>query len=183
MGGWSAHCERDKTRTSQGRIATIVDHGQAQTEYSCWWTSAYQSFMGTWVQLPANNGNKPFPARREVPEIVVKFPKPTVLRAVAICARNLPRQVRFLADDSDDGPTLEFRPDGDHPPGVQQPHIWSEEYLRMANEELPFGQAPPAEAYARFPRLPSVFQQPLECQELRLQLLSCHEGGWVGTTT
>merc|ERR1712187_99346 len=62
--------------------------------------------------------------------------------AVAICARNLPRQVRFLADDSDDGPTLEFRPDGDHPPGVQQPHIWSEEYLRMANEELPFGQAP-----------------------------------------
>merc|ERR1712046_356558 len=97
---------------------------------------------------PPNNGNKPFPARKHVPIIEVRFQRPTVLRAVAILARNLPREVKFLADGNEDGPTLEFRPEGDHPAGVQQPHIWSEDFLHMVNEEIPYGEAPSEQVYS-----------------------------------
>lgn len=179
--GWNICCPRGQT--GAGNVNTIVDLGRkaCNGNQPCWWTSLDGKFKGrVWRQLPPNTAQEPYSARDQAPELVVTFPRPTTLRAVAIAARNLPREVVFLPDEASFGPLLHFRPDGDHPPGIQQPPVWSEDYMLIVHEMLPGGVVSSNEVYERYPMLPTLFPDPLHCKQLKLRLLSCHEGRWVG---
>lgn len=171
--GWTASCSPGQT--GAGDVATIVDLGR-DPGGMCWWTSWDAVFMGRWVQAARGVHREPSPARGKPPELTVVFSEPVVLRGVAMIARNVPREVEFVAEfmGRAEVRTMEFQPNYD------DVIPWSEEYMGLVREEISMDGLTPPEVYERHTSLPRVFQEPLECERLRLRLLSCHEGGWVG---
>merc|ERR1712072_1023258 len=177
LAGWSIVCAPG-TGTGAGNVCTLERDGNG------WWGSGdcFEMRGDEWEVLPWDSQHAPLPVEGTPPELIISFTGPTLVRGIAIIARNVPRSCALLPD-------LRAEQEWDHAQiisrrAVSEEHVkeaGSPEYFRRVAELMPHGKPAPAAVQGACCHLPSVLEPPILCERaLHIRLLSSQEGGWVG---
>jgi hypothetical protein len=190
---WTIRMERGTEQEwlgGDGNIESVVDPASRHVlprwhdlypDEPAWWTSADGDFAGrTWRPLPLTSRKGPYSCvgPYSPPILEVCFAVPTLVRAITIVARNVPRLVQVGADDDSSSDfKIRFRP-------CQMPlevPIETKDYMDLVATYLPQGRVASPVVLQQIPYLPTAFYKPLYCREkMRLHLLQSHEARWVG---